>query len=70
VTWFDGWNSVGRVAVTAVLAYAALLFFLHVQVISLCAELGHATRHVECPFGLRVTGCKIRSNAKTGSSNH
>jgi uncharacterized membrane protein YcaP (DUF421 family) len=31
VTWFDGWNSVGRVAVTAVLAYAALLFFLRLS---------------------------------------
>ena len=29
--WFDSWNSVGRIAVTAVMAYAALLFFLRLS---------------------------------------
>ena len=31
MTWFDSWNSVGRVAVTAVMSYAALLLFLRLS---------------------------------------
>ena len=31
MTWFDSWNSVGRVAVTAVMAYVALIGFLRIS---------------------------------------
>lgn len=31
MTWFDSWDSVARVAVTAVMAYAALLVFLRLS---------------------------------------
>ena len=31
MTWFDSWNSVGRVAVTAVMAYVALIVFLRIS---------------------------------------